>query len=206
MGEVQAELESELPQLLVPNARDSEPLALHPFHLRNDSNTRSLAMSVNQTSYFALGDYPGSNTFLKEAELTITRALELMEIDTLNRVAYRYDNAIPLAGEAGEELPLEHLINLSDSGWLGTTSFTKLSVDWERKWQSGRLGGRIFQESKEYGQCVRMILFATVDPAGSREKLGEFASKAHAQALLLFEDIITNSFREFLKLTPPEIK
>lgn len=203
MGEVQAELDERFPNLLVPNLQPGEAWALRPSHLRNRESTRSVALAMNQATYVAF-DYPGYEAFIAEAIEILPQALRTMRIDELTRAVYRYDNAIDMPRDDEGYLPLDQLLDLSLPGWMGAGPLRQLSMEWSRKWEGGTISGRVFHEDHEAHSTLRILIAASVEPAGAVSNLESYASAAHEQAVGVFEAMITEPFREFLAMSTQE--
>ena len=81
--------------------------------------------------------------------------------------------------------------NLSD---LGEINFL-----WNRRWRHGQVLGHIRTEKKGNQEELIVVFAAVVDPAGPASDLEKFTRRAHEKAQRIFEDMITDEFRAYIK-------
>lgn len=198
MGRVQREFSEQFPNLFVPNATPGPSSGLRPFQLRDNDETRSLAISLNQATYIAF-QYPGSEAFIEEATSALDRTLKLLEVDELVRVAYRYDNAFIIPRRDDGTVPLDEMFNTRFPAWLGESSFHDLDLSWAQQWQHGTFAGELCHEDRGQHTKVSVVLRAAVESSPTRAELRISTERAHKRALEAFETMITDDFRTFLK-------
>lgn len=201
-GQVQDTFAERFDSLFVPNVNPGEPLALRPYQLRPRGQHEPLAIAVNQATYVSFR-YPGHCVFLDTATDVLASTLEILGIERLERVVYRYENEMALQRVGSGAVALSDIFRLTfpDGPGDGLTSF---DMDWTRQWPQGLAGTRIWLED-DAGVCLlRWTLTATVVPAGPSASLREYATAAHEHASQCFEQLITDKFRQFLRTEEQE--
>lgn len=199
-GDIQDAFADRFPLLFVPNMQPGDALALRPFQLRDEDQSRSLALALNQVAFIAF-QYPGFEAFHREVVSIVPKALQTIDVRTLNRVVYRYENEIGLSREDDGSLPLARLF----PGVLPTSPDfsppTSLDSRFERAFESGPYGGRCgFHariERTDGAEVLRVAIHATVE--GCDLAAFDAAVKtSHQVAHELFEKLISDEFRRFL--------
>lgn len=198
LRDVQDAFTADFPNLFVPNARDGQALDLSPYVLRSADDSKALGLAINQATFVSFA-YPGFAAFVAEALPRLARTLELIGISTLNRVVYKYENAIGLSRDTDGVLPVGQIFNfpLPDGGQLDT--LREVNFIWRRTWNRGQFVGHLFVEKKENQETLVAVLAAFVDPAGAAVDLRQFAQAAHDEAQAVFERMITDTFRELIR-------
>lgn len=200
LGEVQAAVRGELPNVFVPNLQAGEAVALRPFQMRDVKQRRSLAVALNQVTYTAFS-YPGYEVFSAEALPIISATLGSIRPEKLTRVTYRYENEVGIARDADGWLQLDPTFpGIVPKIFSGAPVRTINSVA-EHRWQESELqGARGFHARVEEDRGVsvlKLTVFASVEPVGTTA-LKDAADAAHRVSNELFETIISQEFREFI--------
>ena len=194
---VQENLRTRLPKLFVPNARPDEALALRPFMLGAEDDSEAVAVAVNQASYVSRS-YPGHEAFLARGCPMLADALRVVGVDRLERVLYRYENEVALGRDTNGALPLQNVFQFAMPDGLPVSGVTNLHVDFTRVWERGRTGLEIRLEERAPGTILRFFVVAAVAPGGDVGELAGTAQVAHDEAVRLFEQIISDSFRTLI--------
>jgi len=202
-GEIQDAFADRLPLLFVPNMQPGDALALRPFQLRDVRQTRSLALALNQVSFIAF-EYPGFQEFQKEVAAIVPNALRALDVQTANRVVYRYENEIGLSREDDGSLPLGRIFPGVLPVASGFSSPMSLDTRFERAFvfgsHQGTCGYHARIERTDGVEVLRVGIHAAVEEC----ELTAFdvAMKAsHHVAHDLFEKLISEEFRRFLSAT-----
>ncbi len=200
MGELQAAVEHELPNLYVPNIQPGEAAALRPFQLRDGKQRRSLAVAINQATYIAF-EYPGHESFIAEAVAVLSRALGCIEVPKLNRVVYRYENEVGIARDTEGGLAIEPAFPGVIPAVFAGQPARALNAAFEHSWSTGAFRGvRGFHARFEEGAGAGVLgvsVFGTVEGCEASQ-LGACAAEAHRVGVDLFESLISPKFRDFI--------
>lgn len=198
LDDVQREVQDRMPDLFVPNAQPGMATALRANHFKSQDRSKALAVALNQATYVSY-DYPGHVSFIEEAVTLLTRTLELLRIDDLNRVVYRYENEIGIGREENDVLPLNRILRMPKTTWCGFDSLLAIGMEWSRMWERGQLITRLAVDEVRGAPVLQLGLAAQVAPAGSVGALREFAEDAHRVARECFDSMITDDFRALLR-------
>lgn len=196
---LQDELGTEWPDLFVPNVPPNQAPALLPYVLRSSDQRRALHVAINHVGYVA-HDYPGYSSFVAAAAPLLHRVLELGRVSALNRIVYRYDNAIALSRMEDGTLPIGDFLSvpLTDAQHL-----TALDLRWTTAFDRGQLDVHLKVEGTRPEQLLLEVI-GRVDARGPVDALLGDAALAHGRALDAFEGLITDRFRAFLEGTDAE--
>ncbi len=93
-------IRSEYPQLMVPGAEEGVAPALQHYRFENDRRTRGIQLAVHSFSCYSR-DYPGHHEFLAATTRLLETFVRLIGELYVNRIGWRYINAIPFARESG---------------------------------------------------------------------------------------------------------
>lgn len=210
LGDIQAAVEHSFPNLFVPNMQPGEALALRPFQLRDTSQARSLAIAVNQVTFVSFA-YPGYDSFSAEAVPLIRTALDMIEPRIMSRVVYRYENEVGLEREPGGSLAFERAMPgvvpevFKSDAHKGPARAINAAFEhgWEEGGQQGARGFHAWTEDSGGMTVFRMSVFGSVEGCNVAE-LEQATAKAHEVGESLFEDLISDQFREFISSTNQE--
>lgn len=199
LADVQREVRERMPHLFVPNAQPGMATALRANQFKSQDQREALAVALNQATYVSY-DYPGHVAFIDDAVGLLARTLELLRIDELNRVVYRYENEIGIGREENDLLPLNRILRMPSTEWCGFDALLGVDLNWNRAWEGGHLLTRLsVEEEPGTAPVLKLILAAQVSPAGSVERLRSFAEAAHSVARKCFDSMITDDFRAVLR-------
>lgn len=194
---VQDAFAQDFPNLFVPKVEDGEPIAMRPLQLTSADRGKVIALAVNQAT-FVEREYGGHETFLDEAVSTLERVLSLVELKRLNRVVYRYDNAISLGREDDGLYPVHRVFSLG-SPLFGNAGVANFDLTWCQPSANGRLHVDMLLEQQRGPNAVLRASIAAEVPCSGPSELRERAEQAHADAVEMFESTITNQFRDLIQ-------
>ena len=199
-GEIQAKVEETLPSLFVPNFQSGQPSALRPFQMRDEAQSRSLAVAVNQVSFITF-EYPGYVAFMEEALPVVSAALDCIRPSTLNRVIYRYENELGMSWDQASGLAVDLTFPGIVPPSFKETPCRAVNAAYEHGWAHGKFHGtRGFhaRSDEEGGNTVfKVAVFAGIEGCEVRD-LAEAAAEAHGVGVELFEALISPKFRQFI--------
>jgi uncharacterized protein (TIGR04255 family) len=198
LASVQALVRSELPNLFVPNVEPGQAPALRPFQLRNVENSESLAFAINQASYVSFR-YPGFDAMKARAVPLLRDALGKLDVEKLNRVTYRYENEIGIGRDERAALPLDRILKLDLPVWCGS-QFTKLNLDSQWLWDGGQVAVSVHVDGPIGAEILKFSIAASMTAnVGPVSSLGRYADAVHNEANRIFETMITDDFREYIR-------
>jgi uncharacterized protein (TIGR04255 family) len=190
---IQRHVDAELPHLFVPNLQAGEALSLRPYQLRSEDKSESLAVAINQATYVSFA-YPGSDGFLARALPLLSMALSEASVPTLDRVVYRYENVVGLAGVDGS-IPIGRVLQSPLPSWSGADlGVIDLDLAWTRRAKHGHVAVRV-SAGPAAPMVLNVIIASAVKPAGNAAELERFARLAHDEGQRMFEEMITPEFR-----------
>lgn len=196
---IQSSVGKRLPNLFVPHAKEGEALALQPYQLRDNKQTRSLAVAANQVSYVAFDTYPGYPSFKGEALPLLSETLAICEVDTLSRVSYRYENEVFLQRtEFG--MPVDQILDLTQLPPWMPQKFHELRLAWSEQRKPMVLAFELAIEGdagQPYG-TLRFSIRALLDQPSLVADLDSTVDAVHDLALDAFEKMICEQFREHI--------
>jgi uncharacterized protein (TIGR04255 family) len=200
LGEIQAQVEKTLPNLFVPNFQPGEPAALRAFQMRDEAQTRSLAVAVNQVSFITFA-YPGYDTFMEEALPVVSAALGCIKPSTVNRVIYRYENELGMNRDQAKGLAVDLTFPGIVPPVFTGTPCRAVNAAYEHGWGTSVLhGARGFHARTEEDRGATVFKVAVFGSVESCEvgALEQAAAEAHRVGIELFEALISPGFRKFI--------
>ena len=199
--EFQSKIRKKYPLVLVPSAKPGQALALQPYRFVNEDQSEGLMLGLSNFAYYQK-NYQGHDAFLKEL-LRVTGILkEFVPLRSLNRFGLRYVNAIPFSRES-EMIPLTRLLNLELNLPLtgGKTDYKDLSLSLTMPTSTGDLTTRLQRAVNEQTQQEALVLdfdFVMTE-ALQFTRLRKYAVDAHQVIRDMFENLITDEYRLFLR-------
>lgn len=210
-GEMQVECEryrfwddirAAYPNVLVPLANDGQPLALQHYRFRADDGVRTVSVALNSFA-FSESKYSGHKSFIAEFERLIGIFRKTYpRLGKIKRIGWRYINVIPYSRE-NELVPLRRYLKLEiplPSKIFDHTSAIDLS--WTGKCFDGEVVLHI--NSLEKKQSKQEGLLVDIDYGQTREGMGwadvvTILKDARSKCRGIFEDLITDDYRQYLK-------
>lgn len=215
-GEVRVECErhlfwekirEEYSNVLVPHPQSDKPLALMPYKFRREDGSMTVMVSMNSLALSA-SVYPGYKEFSKE----ILRIYEIFgnvfSVKKINRVGWRYINVIPFVREDGV-IPLSRFLNL---GFKIPKSipeeFKNINLVFESEHQGGsiitqlqaiRKTGNVTTEGEALLLDFDYGMVPTDEAHLKFKEVPKYLDEAHAKTRKLFEEFITDEYRQYLK-------
>ncbi len=193
-------IQKDYPKIYVPRIKEKSFVALEPYNFEKEDRSSGIILSINRFSFFCR-KYNGFKEFEKEfLRLISFFKKSYPKIGTLNRVGFRYINMIPFVREDGV-VPIERFLNVKlQTPTIIPDKFNNISIGFISKINEGTITTRI--ENLKEGNNREVILL-DIDYA----KEGKFSiinikkllNESHKSSRLLFEELITDSYRMFLK-------
>ncbi len=194
------EIKDDYPIILVPGIIPGTSFALEPYHFENEDKNAGIMLSMNKFSYYSK-KYKGHKYFLKEFMRLVDIFIKTYPtIDKLNRVGWRYINVIPF-GREDETLPIKHFLNVNIQISPNISDeFLNLSLISVIKKGDGTIIIKL-ETVKRNDQQEAFLLdfdYAIINNLNLKN-IKDYVINAHEQTRILFEEMITESYREYLK-------
>lgn len=195
-----AKVRDQYPNLLIPKALPGSASSLEPYRFEDDANNSGIMLAINKFSFYQR-TYEGHKMFIKKF-LKLAKILgDTFKLNKLNRLGWRYINIIPFAREDGT-IPLNRFISIGIKTPEGVSEdFENLSIVFISKISEGSITTKvepvIREDSQEEGIALDFDFFMTKEL--NLSNLKEKVNNAHMQTRLLFENIITDNYREYLR-------
>jgi uncharacterized protein (TIGR04255 family) len=213
-GELQIECErfkfwdrirDQYPQIEVPMATEGEALALRGYRFLTSEPDRSVTVALHSISY-SEAKYRGHTLFIKEFLRLAGIFHELFpRVQKLTRLGWRYINVMPFSREDGT-VPLGRILKFGINvpfGMFGAT--TALDLQWSgHHHQNGDVQIRLAVVKREEEPTQEALLLDIDFSMQNSEalvwaNLPSLAQDARRSAREVFEEMITDEYREYLK-------
>jgi len=200
-------IRNDYPDVLVPRPLPDQAKALMPYRFRKSDNSMSVQVCMRSLAISAK-KYPGFKEFSKE----VLRIYEIFgstfRIDKLNRIGWRYINVIPFVREKGA-IPLERLLNLGFKvPNIVPKEFKNINLIFESEQKGGSVITRlqsIEKSSSTINSQEALLLDFDYGKVPTEEQelifsdVPTYLVEAHKNTRELFEEYITEEYRQYLR-------
>jgi uncharacterized protein (TIGR04255 family) len=184
------------PTILVPQAGDR----LAPYRFEYENRNSEIMLALNRFSFHDK-DYSGHKRFIKEFIELVKKLNQTYSMKELARVGWRYINVIPFTREDGI-VPLQRFVSVDVSLPEGVSDqFENLSMVLISKVPDGTITTRIESIIRSDDQQEALLLdfdFALTEKLAF-SKIHSCVRKAHNGTRALFENLITDDYRQYLR-------
>ena len=184
------------PTILVPQAGDRSA----PYRFENQNRNAEIMLALNRFSFHDK-DYSGHKRFIKEFIELVKKLNQTYSLKKLARVGWRYINVIPFTREDGI-VPLQRFVSVDVSLPEGVSDqFENLSMVLISKVPDGTITTRIESIIRSDDQQEALLLdfdFALTEKLAF-SKIHSCVRKAHSETRALFENLITDDYRQYLR-------
>ena len=184
------------PTILAPKAGDS----LSSYRFENKERTAEIMLAINRFSFHDK-NYSGHKRFIKEFIDLFKTLYKMYSLKKLVRVGWRYINVIPFTREDGI-VPLQRFISVNVNLPEGVSDqFENLSMVLISKVPDGTITTRIESIIRSDDQQEALLLdfdFALTEKIAF-SKINSCVSMAHEQTRAIFENLITDDYRQYLR-------
>lgn len=188
------------PKIYVPNSSEGKAMPLEPYRFQNEEDTAGVGLALNSFSYYEK-QYSGHVNFMREF-LRLAKLLEkIVALNKLNRVGWRYLNIIPFARD-DSNAPLNNFFSiLIEIPNMKKNNLENLGLVMASRNEAGTVVTRLeTAKSPEDGQEAFLLdLDFSIVEGLKFSKLRSYLKKAHEETSNLFEYLITEEYRMFLK-------
>jgi uncharacterized protein (TIGR04255 family) len=184
------------PRIMVPKGGNGSA----PYRFENKSQTTEVMLALNRFSFHDK-KYSGHKRFIKEFIDLVKTLCKTYSLKKLVRVGWRYINVIPYTREDGI-VPLQRFISVNINLPEGVSDqFENLSMVFISKVPDGTITTRIESIIRSDDQQEALLLdfdFALTEKL-EFSRINSCVSKAHEQTRALFESLITDDYRQYLR-------
>ncbi len=188
-------------KVLVPPTKEGSFVALEPYRFEKDDGSSGIMLSMNKFSYYSR-KYPGFNEFRKEVMKLITKFRKAYpKISKLSRTGFRYVNIIPFTREEGL-VPVENFLEIGlKMPSVIPEKYNKISIGFVSDSDGGSVTTRIetMTAADQSGEAMLLDIDYAKEEKLSISSVGKYIDDSHRCARQLFEDLITDNYRMFLK-------
>lgn len=211
-GEMQVECErhlfwdrirDEYPKILVPKVQDGGFPALQHYKFRSADSGRTVSVALNSLA-FSEAKYSGHHSFIGEFNRLVALFHDAFpRLGSISRVGWRYINVIPFSREA-HRVPLGRFLKLDiplPSKIFEST--TAMDLSWGGRCLDGDVQIKVaIVERKDVPASEGILLdidYGQTRPGMNWERLGEVVADARTKCRGIFEDLITDDYRSYLR-------
>ncbi|HBI23940.1 MAG: hypothetical protein A2Y48_02650 [Nitrospirae bacterium RIFCSPLOW2_12_42_9] len=194
-------IRSKYPKVYVPKLKEAvQALALEPYHFRSEDDKTGVMIALNRFAFFTK-EYKGFNSFKKETLMLMKIFTGMFKITKLNRTGLRYINIIPFARE-NDIIPVNNYLNFGiNFPEVYPKQYNSLSIAFKALTEAGSITTRLENNvSIEGSQEVILLDFDYAKENNlSTSKLEHYLEESHKYTKQMFESLITDTYRSYLK-------
>lgn len=189
------------PVIFVPQVKDGDfPALKAQNYANNEDRSASILHAINSFGYSSKV-YPGFKAFKKEFLRVFNIFRHLFRVEKLNRVGWRYINIVPYA-KADGVIPIEQFFKLGLTLPDSSSEYENLDIKLTTKLERGHVNIAITgMESKAKGGTEALLLdidyYKTEGLTAAN--IEDYINEGHKYSKQLFEDLITDNYRAYLK-------
>ena len=188
------------PKILIPQTVSSQTNSLTPYRFENESKNAGIMLALNRFAFYDK-EYSGHKKFISEFTRLAKILVETYPLRGLERVGWRYINIIPYSRENGI-VPLKRFVAAGIKVPEGISDqFENLGIVFVSRVSGGKITTRIDSIIRSNDQQEALLLdfdFAMTEKLQT-SKIGAYVRKAHKQTRSLFENLITDEYRQYLR-------
>ncbi|RLC30196.1 MAG: hypothetical protein DRH37_05890 [Deltaproteobacteria bacterium] len=193
-------IKKEYPAILIPQSGSNSVNALAPYRFENEDRTAGIMIAIDRFSFFDR-DYGGHKRFITEFVRLAKILEETYPIKELKRLGWRYINIIPFSRE-DKIIPLHRFTSFELKLPEGISEkITNLSTVFISEVEEGTITTRIESIMRSDDQQEALLMdfdFALTERLFLTE-IKKYVNKAHKQTREVFESLITDEYREYLR-------
>lgn len=189
------------PKVLVPPTKEGSFVALEPYRFEREDSSSGIMLAMNKFSYYSR-KYLGFNEFKKEVMKLINKFKKAYpKINKLQRTGFRYVNIIPFAREKGI-IPLDNFLKIELQ--MPTSiprKYNNISIGFVAETNGGSITTRVetMVAADETGEAILLDIDFAKGKNLSIADVRKYINESHKYARQLFEDLITDNYRMFLR-------
>ena len=188
------------PNILLPQSIGIQTNPVTAYRFENESQNAGITLALNRFSFYEK-DYLGHKKFIKEFTRLANTLIETYPLRDLQRLGWRYINIIPFSREDGI-VPLNRFVAAGIKVPEGISDqFENLGIVFVSKVEGGAITTRIESILRSNDQQEALLLdfdFAMTEKL-QPSKIETYAKRAHKQTRALFESLITDEYKQYLR-------
>jgi len=188
------------PKILIPQSGGSQTTPITAYRFENESQKSGIILALNRFAFYEK-DYSGHKRFINEFVRLAKILTETYPLRDLQRLGWRYINIIPYSREDGV-VPLKRFVAAGIRVPEGISDqFENLGIVFVSRVTDGAITTRIESIIRSNDQQEALLLdfdFAMTEKLQT-SKIRAYAKKAHEQTRTLFESLITDDYRQYLR-------
>lgn len=196
-------IRNDFPQLMVPGAEQGVAPALQHYRFENDRHSHGMQLAVHSFSYYSR-DYPGHDAFLETTSTLLEEFVRLIGELHVNRIGWRYINAIPFARESGL-VPLHRFfghifgMELSRKHHFASVDFRATLPTGNGRLNMALKSGTSKDVPQEESLLLDIDAFRSYQSQSmDAESIMNEVRTVHSSAYNVFEALITDDYRAYL--------
>ena len=188
------------PNILLPQSTGIQTNPVTAYRFENESQNAGITLALNRFSFYEK-NYSGHKKFIKEFTRLANTLIATYPLRDLQRLGWRYINIIPFSREDGI-VPLNRFVAAGIKVPEGISDqFENLGIVFVSRVSDGAITTRIESILRSNDQQEALLLdfdFAMTEKL-QPSKIETYAKKAHKQTRALFESLITDEYRQYLR-------
>ena len=188
------------PNILLPQSIGIQTNPVTGYRFENESQNAGITLALNRFSFYEK-NYSGHKKFIKEFTRLANTLIATYPLRDLQRLGWRYINIIPFSREDGI-VPLNRFVVAGIKVPEGISDqFENLGIVFVSRVEGGAITTRIESILRSNDQQEALLLdfdFAMTEKL-QPSKIETYAKKAHKQTRALFENLITDEYRQYLR-------
>jgi uncharacterized protein (TIGR04255 family) len=193
-------IRGDFPNVLVPSVKTGEFPALEPYRFESEDKLVGMMVAINKFAYY-VRKYPGYSQFSKEVLKWGKEFVNIYRISNLNRSGLRCINIIPFSRESGL-IPLNRFLKIRLAlPEVFPDNFENLNLVFISKTSGGAITTKI--ESMISVDRSHEAILLDFDYAKEKEltieSIDQYLEESHAYTKRMFEELITDEYRQYLK-------
>ncbi len=198
--EFHAKINDHYPEILVPQVQVGAAMPPEAYRFEKEDKSAGVMLAINRFNFY-VKKYEGHKEFIKEFKRLTQILGQTYSISKLDRVGWRYINLIPYSREDGI-VPLGRFLSISVNVPEGVSNrFENLSMVLISKVGDGSITTKIESVLRTDRQQEALVLdfdFAMTEKLVF-SKLDGYVKTAHEHTRTLFENLVTNEYRQYLR-------
>ncbi len=194
-------IRKDYPKVFIPQTKEGSFVAIGPYRFEKEDRSSGVMLAIDRFSCYCR-KYPGFAIFKKEAIRLIGMFKKSYpKINIINRTGFRYVNIIPFTREEGV-VPLDKFLNVKLR--LPATipeRYKNISVGFIAKTKGGSITTRMetLLAAEKGGEAILLDIDYAKEEELSINTAKKYLDESHNYARQLFEDLITDAYRMYLR-------
>jgi len=193
-------IRADFPNILVPSTKIGGFPALEPYRFESTSQKSGMMIAINKFAYY-VREYQGYAQFKKDVLKWANAFGQGYRLQKLERSGLRYINIIPFSRESGL-VPINRFLKVRiDLPEVFPKNFENLSLVFRSKTEGGAITTKIESiiSIDQSHEAILLDFDYAKDKDLSMSSVEEYMEEGHAHTKRVFEELITDEYRNYLK-------